>query len=536
MKGELSLELNIPIRPTSSIYATYRRLSYKPWFAIAEFVDNSTQSYFNNRQLLNDVFKKEGIGQLQVEINYNSVENTLEIVDNAYGMEHADFFRAVILDSPPPNRLGRSEFGMGLKTAACWFGAKWTVESTQLGSNKIYNATIDVRQLAESRADSIIGFTVPTSPSTHFTKVKIFDLYQPIRSSTVARIKEQLGSMYRQDIRSKDIVFRWNGTPVTFEEQPILVTKNNDSERVWKQDLEFNVSWEEVGITLPVKGWIGIRQAGKQREAGFVLLRRGRVIQGGPGEGYRPTEVFGAPNMFRSQRLIGELSLDEWPVTQAKDQFDWSNGLEDAFIEKLAEVCKEFGDFAESYRIPAEPKVFTPSEMDTVTRPTREIFAGQEFGNWFQQEIKNPDKGISNTEANNNTEIKEKEEKYEVKLEEVQKVSKGPITYSINSDSGIWNLKLHWQSQLSDAHWLQLSHNSEQEIDIYLNTAHPFVTPYLQDRNILEFFQKLIVAFVIAEKMALSISPDGRVSPAEFRLLMNKILKRTAELEVYSHV
>lgn len=535
------MELNIPIRPTSSIYATYRRLSYKPWFAVAEFVDNSTQSYFNNSELLKEVFKKEGIDQLQIEINYDPVENTLEIVDNAYGMEHADFFRAVILDSPPPNRSGRSEYGMGLKTAACWFGAKWTVESTQLGSTKIYSATIDVRQLAESRADSITGFTTPTSTSTHFTKVKIYDLYHPLRSSTVTRIKEQLGSMYRQDIRSKEIIFRWNGTPITFEEQPILVTTNNEGTKVWKQEVEFTVPWEEVGISLPVRGWIGIRKVGKQRDAGFVLLRRGRVIQGGPGEGYRPAEVFGAPNMFRSQRLIGELCLDEWPVTQAKDQFDWSNGLEDAFIEKLAEVCKEYGDFADSYRAPAEPKIFTPNEMDSVTKPIREIIARQEFGNWLKEELKQSEKELTAQQKQSQQKRSEPEkenngQKDTVELKDIQKVSKGPIIYSLNLDASSWILRLHWQSQLTDAHWLQISHISEQEIDIYLNTAHPFVTPYIQDRNILEFFQKLIVAFVIAEKMALSISHDGRVSPADFRILMNKILKRTAELEVHTHV
>lgn len=40
--------LEIDIRPATSVYGTYRRLSYKPWFAIAEFIDNSTQSYYDH--------------------------------------------------------------------------------------------------------------------------------------------------------------------------------------------------------------------------------------------------------------------------------------------------------------------------------------------------------------------------------------------------------------------------------------------------------------------------------------------------------
>ena len=42
----------INIRPTSSVYATYKRLSYQPWTAIAEFVDNSTQSFYDHKSEL----------------------------------------------------------------------------------------------------------------------------------------------------------------------------------------------------------------------------------------------------------------------------------------------------------------------------------------------------------------------------------------------------------------------------------------------------------------------------------------------------
>ena len=31
------------------VIRSYKRLSYTIWHAIAEFIDNSTQSYFNNR-------------------------------------------------------------------------------------------------------------------------------------------------------------------------------------------------------------------------------------------------------------------------------------------------------------------------------------------------------------------------------------------------------------------------------------------------------------------------------------------------------
>ena len=44
--------------------------------------------------------------------------------------------------------------------------------------------------------------------------------------------------------------------------------------------------------------------------------------------------------------------MDDWPVTQAKDAFDWSGGLEDEFITCLRTVCKDYMDKCEDIRDP----------------------------------------------------------------------------------------------------------------------------------------------------------------------------------------
>src|SRR5437899_1578980 len=49
----------INIRPAVSVYATYRRLSYRTWGAVAEFVDNSTQNYYDHRKDLLRVYRRE---------------------------------------------------------------------------------------------------------------------------------------------------------------------------------------------------------------------------------------------------------------------------------------------------------------------------------------------------------------------------------------------------------------------------------------------------------------------------------------------
>ena len=40
----------VNIRPEVSILSVLRHLNYRPWFAMAEFVDNSLQSFLANRR------------------------------------------------------------------------------------------------------------------------------------------------------------------------------------------------------------------------------------------------------------------------------------------------------------------------------------------------------------------------------------------------------------------------------------------------------------------------------------------------------
>ena len=216
-------QISIDIRPAVSVYATYRRLSYQPWYAIAEFVDNSTQSFYDHRAELIGAYKLDGgPGNLRVEVAYDSERNALTIVDNAHGMEIEELTRAVVLDRPPPDPSGRCEYGMGLKTAACWFGTTWTIRTTKLGSSREYTARVHVPELVYSHLDSIAVEVGPAEPKTHYTSVTIEGLYKPIRGRTQGRVKDQLGSMYREDLRSREIEILWNGEPISYEEPSFL--------------------------------------------------------------------------------------------------------------------------------------------------------------------------------------------------------------------------------------------------------------------------------------------------------------------------
>ncbi|AFC99181.1 hypothetical protein Mtc_0414 [Methanocella conradii HZ254] len=517
--------ITIDIRPPVSVYATYRRLNYQPWYAIAEFVDNSTQNYYDHKSELLDAFKKTGEKCLDIKIQYDSDNNSLIIIDNANGMNIEELTRAIVLNRPPPNTSGRCEYGMGLKTAACWFGRNWSIETKRLGSTEKYTVFINVQDLIDKKIESIPIKIQPSEALDHYTIIKIWDLYKPLRTRTHQRIKDQLASMYRQDLRTGEISIWYGGIPLKFSEPPIFIEKFKDgTSKKWQKEINLDVYWKPGNKTLNAHGWIGIRIPGSQRDAGFVLFRRGRVILGGPDNGYKPIEIFGQGNSYCSQRLIGEIHMDDWPVTQSKDMFDWSGGLEDDFIDMLKAICKEYIDKAEEYRAKEPP---TEKQMLEASKGPNKMLSETKLAECISSVLEA--KETQKSKENDAKEIKANEEK--TIIENIRSISKGPLSFKLALKDTNWHFLLYWQDQKTDAQWMSIDYSEEPSVKIYLNSAHPFFTPYLDSREMLELLQKFVISMALAEKLARMTSQRGLIDPADFRDNMNKVLRYASEIK-----
>ena len=79
----------VPINPGVSVLGVLKHLNYKEWFAIAEFVDNSVQSFRANRNAL----ATAGSKYLRVQILI-SEDGIIRIEDNAAGIPLSEFPRA----------------------------------------------------------------------------------------------------------------------------------------------------------------------------------------------------------------------------------------------------------------------------------------------------------------------------------------------------------------------------------------------------------------------------------------------------------
>ncbi|WCR24866.1 ATP-binding protein [Paenibacillus thiaminolyticus] len=520
----------INIRPTSAVYATYKRLSYQPWTAIAEFVDNSTQSYFDHREQLLTLpdFKK-----LTIDILYESKpdgNDILTIIDSAYGMEWEDFERAIILDKVPKNTEGRNEFGMGLKTAACWFGKKWSVTSTQLGSEFGYSATVDVEKLKNDKDDEIDADIFEASPSEHYTIIKIENLNKKLTASrTVWKIKELLSNIYRQDLRSGEVIIRYNGTELTYSDPTIYEEELADgSVERWKRDIKFSVNHE--GKALTVQGFIAIRIPASVRDAGFTLMRRGRVIVGGPEKNYRPTELFGDSNSYAYQRLFGELYMDNWPVTQAKDDFDWhTSGLEEQFIENLLVFSKPFRAKAEQIRV--RQRIETADVIGKAVDGLQkaDVIQGVSITPVIGASSESSPPTVSHPEPDKNKKA-DKEDEFNNQTNEsaidTGLILTGPTNYETNFE--YMNVKYTFFVEFETSNplspWVTLSQSADEVYNIKLNMKHTFFKPFIDNKEFSVVMTKLVIAIILAEVEALKISYDGRIEASSIRNKMNKIL------------
>jgi hypothetical protein len=276
----------IEMQPSAKIFLTYKNFPYKPWYAIAELVDNSTQSFAEHEDVLLNTMAKTG-ERFEIRIDHDARKKTLSIWDNAMGMDVDDLRRAVKLAEPPPIRSGRSEFGMGLKTAATWMGDEWQVRTKKLGSTIEYSFIVDIPKIVES-GNMVLDVREKEVPDVHkhYTIVEIRKMHQGFRTATEAKIKKYLASMYREDLRKGRVAVYWGTDELQSEEVKPLVTRRDEREKTWRQEVNFTVG------SFSVRGFICILDDRGRSKAGFDLLRRGRVIIGRP-YGWRPEEIFG---------------------------------------------------------------------------------------------------------------------------------------------------------------------------------------------------------------------------------------------------
>lgn len=503
------------IQPKASVLSVFSRLNYKPWYAIAEFVDNSTQSFYSHEE----EFAAAGIFSVDVQIQYDFDTNTLTIKDDAFGMNLKEFSRAVQMDISPQNKNGRNEFGMGLKTAASWFGEKWTVISTRFGETYSFSTEVDIPELKKSDRNTVKIFRTECERSEHGTIIIIKDITKKIDAArTKGKIIEILESMYRRDISSGKVNITFNGSPLHFEEYKCL----NFREKTWKKTVDFSFEFESK--IYHVKGFAGILAEGGYGKAGFALFRRNRVVIGGNDMNYKPERIFIQPQSTIAHKLFGELDLDDFPVNQAKDGFVWDNGLEDEFVENLKRNIQEYINIAKlTNKQRASEETLSKKSSEEIKKEVEPFVQ-----NISEQNIPKPALFEDESE-NSGKEFSQFSEFIKETNSQPEKVSEAEREYEIKIGVSKKNFKVKWAIG-NDDYWLKVDDSDENEVLILININHSFFKPYSNDTEFKIVLEKFVIAFVVAEQSAkLTSDKSGYIQTSLITNNMNRYLSQISD-------
>lgn len=324
----------VNIRPGVNVLSVLPHLNYKAWYALAEFVDNSIQSNISRRKDLKAA--SGGSYVLRVDITFDADDSRIVILDNAAGISSADYQRAFRPAEIPPDATGLSEFGMGMKSAACWFAPKWSVRSSALGENVERTVFFDIDRIVHDSIEELNIVSSVASEDKHYTEIRLEDIRRFPKGRTIGKIKEHLASIYRIFLRTGQLELVVDGEHLTYEEPKTLVTPSykepDGPEITWKRDIDI-----DLGQGKSATGFVAIRETASTRLAGLALFRRNRLVLGSVDETYRPQDIFGRSNSYAFQRLFGEIHLKGFNVSHTKDGVKWEES-EDDFLRKLRQI------------------------------------------------------------------------------------------------------------------------------------------------------------------------------------------------------
>lgn len=492
----------IDMRPSLGLELDYfEKKTYKPEYAVAEFVDNSVASYLNFRSILKFY---DSSFKLKIDIVYDSDEKTLTITDNAAGMSEQTFKHALVLGNPPPDTSGLNQFGWGLKTAASWFGKKWSVRSTTFDSDYEFSAMVDIPELIRTGRNDVDIVFNKVDKYSHYTVVKITNLKKTIYKSNIQKLMLQLASLYRRFLVKKEITITFNGEELVYNDPEFLITKYNGEDIVWKKEFKDEVNFN--GTRLPINGFIGLLKTGSYKEAGLTLIRRNRVIIGGYENGFKPREIYGSANSYQSLRLFGEINMDTWPVTQAKDDFDWDlNGLKEAFVEKIKRIAEEYISQAKTYRSKPEKNPVSVHSVQKIADETK--------------------RNIELMPAKAQVKISG-----ELSPVCVQKDEDGleipSVTYPISIHGDNYNIKVEY---ICDPNRDLLSVSREptepNNMTLTFNTTFPMFNDLSTSPTFVKALQKFFIAYIISEEQTVKVSDTGcLIDPTDLRDNLNRTL------------
>ena len=128
----MSTPQKVQIRPGSGYYLFLVISTTNHGLLLGSLLIFRFQSFLDYKEEIKRIDGNNAKLRVAIELDL-SEGGRLIIRDNAAGIQEKDYPYAFRPAEVPTNTNGLSEFGMGMKSAACWFSPNWTVRTTALG-------------------------------------------------------------------------------------------------------------------------------------------------------------------------------------------------------------------------------------------------------------------------------------------------------------------------------------------------------------------------------------------------------------------
>ena len=495
---------SIKVHFGGSVFGRFKDLNYTLWYAVAEFIDNSTHSYFQHEK---EIKSTKGSG-LEVDIIFKNKE-ILQITDNAYGMNRVDLQDLVEVARPKENaNIQRSEFGMGLKTGGFWLGKKIEITTKKLNEKNTLKVVLDLNRLVNDDFEFDVVETTEHDEKQSFTIIKITEFHRSVSHYAVSKTKGILESMYALDIRNKKMKLTWNLKEVEPYERKIAVV--NGAEKKWDINLDINGKKVVGFMAALAKGNSG------RANAGVSISRNGRNINN-KFNWWKPEVIFGEgeSNTLVNQRIFGELEFDKkFGVSQTKDKIHFEGEDEDKLMSDLKDVGIELINFAK------KTKQYYGAKKDDKGG------IGPETEEDIQEELNNLniDSIINDKTIINDGEVEE--EINEVIAEATTK--RRAFKFKVG-DSAI--VRVWLKDDALDDKYVMIHNKDLLDLKIVINVLHPAYErmELLGDELALKEYMLQCVYDALSECFIYMQSGETKINPNSFREIKDRFLRLRAQ-------
>ena len=502
-----SFEVNI--EPDASALRMFRSMSFTPWYALGEFVDNSITSALRNQKELKE--KNGEDYQLKVEISFPAGTNSLVVEDNAAGITQKDMQRALKTGVPAEDTsIGLGKHGVGMKAAALWWGEHVVIDTYPIEEPNGWHVEIDVSEKGE--VTSIVKVRKIPHRGFSGTRLEVRGLWKNTpQTKTVTSIKSYLPSIYRAFLgdTAKDGQLKcellYQNQPLKFE-YPKLLTEplwtstsgpgEGELERYWRKEISI-----ELQTGKKIEGWVGILDRMSRDLSGFFLHYRGKGIAGvvplnsdkdedqaeakdaiSRGS-YKPRRIFKQQGSYPDQSFIGEFDITEFGKTITTDSPLWTPDEEGEFIDKLFNKMSDDDYIRMATNLRRNKATVVDEEANKKSDKTEaQVIQDALSGHVDHIEIETTQEELEKIKEILGDEAKEKI--WEVPIED--------------HEGHKHVFKLSFVKDVSRS-FLVLKESSTFEHEIEVNIFHPSLNGVIIDGNGRKILQRLAVAFAASE-------------------------------------